>query len=79
MLWIIAIAVIGISTIGPLIWAVFVHPIRSATTILKLALGVGGILYLLSGILLESFQSGAIGVILLICASVISARQGRRI
>ncbi|GAB3252562.1 hypothetical protein [Arthrobacter pigmenti] len=78
MFWIIAIAALVILAIGPLIWDLFVHPIRSAAILIKLALGVGGIVYLILGVILGHFGYGAIGVILLIGASAISAFQARR-
>ena len=79
MLWIIGIAAIVISILGPIIWSIFVHPIRSAATILKLFLGAAGILYLAAGLMLENFSNGVLGVLLLIGASGVSALQTRRL
>lgn len=79
MFWIIAVLIVAFSLVGPILWSVFVHPIRSAITVLKLVLGLSGIAYLLSGFVLDDMASGVIGVGLLIGASMISALQPRRI
>ena len=77
MLWIIAIAALAVSVVGPILWSIFVHPLRSAATVLKLLLGVAGILYLVAGLMLGNFGNGALGVVLLIGASGVSAIQAR--
>lgn len=60
------------------LWNVFVHPLRSAATALKVILGLGGILYLLAGVIGGDFGNGFVGVLLLMGASTVSFVQARR-
>jgi hypothetical protein len=61
-----------------ILWNVFVHPIQSAATVLKVILGLTGIGLLLAGIVGVDFVNGFIGVLLLVAALMISRFQARR-
>jgi hypothetical protein len=60
------------------LWNVFVHPIQSAATVLKVGLGLTGIGLLLAGVVGVDFVNGFIGVLLLVPALMISRFQARR-
>jgi hypothetical protein len=60
------------------LWNVFVHPIQSAATVSKVALGLTGIGLLLAGVVGVDFVNGFIGVLLLVAAFMISRFQARR-
>ena len=54
-----------------------VEPIQFGTGLLKLALGVSGIIFLLAGIFAGNFGNGFLGVLLLAAASFVSWFQAR--
>ncbi|QHK22503.1 hypothetical protein GU243_23310 (plasmid) [Pseudarthrobacter psychrotolerans] len=60
-----------------LMWNIFVHPIRFGTGLLKLALGVAGIIFLFAGIFAGNFGNGFLGVLLLAGASFVSWFQAK--
>lgn len=70
MVWIIGGGVV-VLLLG-LMWNIFVHPIRFGTGLLKLALGVAGIIFVLAGIFAGNFGNGFLGVLLLAGASCVS-------
>jgi hypothetical protein len=76
MFWLFT-GIIGVGLV--VIWNIFVHPVQSIATLLKLGLGVGGIIFLLAGILGNNFGNGALGVFVLIGASMIGYLQGRKV
>lgn len=51
------------------------HPIRSATAVLKLVLGVSGFVCLVSAFISGHFEYGFLGVLLLICTGFVSRFQ----
>ncbi|HEY8702841.1 MAG TPA: hypothetical protein VIM08_18055 [Arthrobacter sp.] len=75
MFWLFT-SIVGIGLV--VVWNIFVHPIWSITTLLKVALGAVGIVYLLAGLLAGYGMNIFIGVAMLAAASAVSILQPRR-
>ncbi|QHK18606.1 hypothetical protein GU243_01110 [Pseudarthrobacter psychrotolerans] len=78
MVWAIGGAFAATAFLFAIAWSILVHPIQSATALLKTGLGIAGIAYVAAGVMAGNFGNGAIGVFLLGATSLISYLQARR-
>lgn len=78
MTLLLGLAIVSVCVLGPIIWSIFVHPIRSFITVLKLGLGLGGIYFLVTGIAGDRLDYGSLGVVLLFGASMVSRSPSLR-